>query len=162
SLRPPHFPEQGDQAVRSTDKLTGVGQLSRHALEPFGLVLQAEEAGQDLRRLPVEELRDLARQEGVLVLRNFAPLGREDLVSCAANWGDILTWDSGAVLDLVVHDEPRNHLFTNGNVPFHWDGAFARAVPSFQLFQCLQAPLPGTCGQTLFCHTARLWHNATT
>jgi alpha-ketoglutarate-dependent taurine dioxygenase len=142
--------------------LTDVGHLRPRALEPFGLILEARSPGQDLREVPAERLRALAWEEGVLVLRGFAPLGgREEFQDYAAAWGDLLTWDFGAVLDLVVHDEPRNYLFTNGNVPFHWDGAFARAVPSFLLFQCVQAPLPGTGGETLFCHTSRLWHDAT-
>jgi hypothetical protein len=104
--------------------LTDVSHLRPQALEPFGLALQAESPGQGVRDLPVERLRALARHEGVLVLRGFAPLGgREEFQDYAAGWGDLLTWDFGAVLDLVVHDESRNYLFTNGSVPFHWDGA---------------------------------------
>jgi alpha-ketoglutarate-dependent taurine dioxygenase len=130
-------------------------------LQPFGRLVQAATPGQDLRQLSVEALRDLARQEGILVLRGFGPLGREALAEYASTWGKILTWNFGPVLDLIVHDEPRNYLFTNGSVPFHWDGAFAEAVPEFQIFQCLQAPQPGTGGETLFCATNKVWQEAT-
>jgi alpha-ketoglutarate-dependent taurine dioxygenase len=130
------------------------------SLRPFGRIVTADVPGQSLLSLPVWALRDLARQEGVLVLRGFAPLGRDELVEYASSWGDILNWNFGPVLELIVQEEPRNYLFTNGSVPFHWDGAFAAAVPEFQLFHCLQAPLPGTGGETLFCDTGRIWLDA--
>jgi alpha-ketoglutarate-dependent taurine dioxygenase len=144
-----------------TGELMTPRRLSHTALEPFGLHVEADRPGRGLHGLPVAEVRDLARREGVLVLRGFAPLSRDDLAGYASTWGEILTWDFGAVLELVVQAEPKNHLFTNGRAPVHWDGAFARAVPSFLLFQCLRAPLPGTGGETLFCHTSRLWDDAT-
>jgi alpha-ketoglutarate-dependent taurine dioxygenase len=130
-------------------------------LTPFGRLLQARCVGQDLRTLPVGPLRELTQERRLLVLRGFARLDRETLPAYCATWGEILVWDFGTVLELIVHDTPQNYLFTNGSVPYHWDGAFAERTPHFEFFQCLQAPLAGTGGETLFCDTTRLWQEAT-
>jgi alpha-ketoglutarate-dependent taurine dioxygenase len=124
-------------------------------------MLLAHPPGQDLRELPLGRLRELGRAQRLVVLRGFRPLDRADLAAYCRRWGDLLVWNFGVILDLVVHDAPKNYLFTAGNVPYHWDGAFAEAVPSWQLFQCLQAPLAGRGGETLFCDTTRLWNEAT-
>jgi alpha-ketoglutarate-dependent taurine dioxygenase len=51
-------------------------------------------------------------------------------------------------------------LYTNREVPFHWDGAFAGHVPHYIFFHCDDAPAPGSGGQTLFCDTVRLLEKA--
>ncbi|GAB1515173.1 TauD/TfdA dioxygenase family protein [Actinophytocola sp. KF-1] len=129
-------------------------------LTPFGRVVETE-PGADLRALTPAQLRDWTIESKVVVLRGFDLLDRDDLVSYCENWGEILTWDFGAVLDLVVRDDPANYLFARGDVPFHWDGAFARATPSFFLFQCLAAPPAGSGGETVFCDTAEVVRRAT-
>jgi alpha-ketoglutarate-dependent taurine dioxygenase len=63
----------------------------------------------------------------------------------------LLEWNFGEVLELEVTEKPDNYLFTNGDVPLHWDGAFAEQEPHYQLFQCLKAPLEGSGGETVFC-----------
>ncbi|EPX63805.1 PvcB protein [Cystobacter fuscus DSM 2262] len=132
--------------------------LSLQPLEPFGLAVTSP--GANLRDVPVSLLRQWTRSNGVVVLRGFSPLTKEEMVQYAGTWGEILTWDFGAVLELLVHERARNYLFTPGNVPLHWDGAFARVVPGFQFFQCLEAPWPGTGGETLFTHTPTVWQRA--
>ena len=66
----------------------------------------------------------------------------------------------GYVLDLEVHEDPDNYLFTPGPVPFHWDGAFAGQVPSYMFFHCRQAPRSGAGGATTFCDTTRVIERA--
>jgi alpha-ketoglutarate-dependent taurine dioxygenase len=127
---------------------------------PFGLEIVARAPGEDLSRLPGPRLRAMAEDHGLLLLRGFAPLSRDALVAYAATMGEIYTWDTGAVLDLVAHAQPKNYLFAPGSVPLHWDGAFRERAPSLQFFQCLRAPLPGTGGETQFCDTTRVLSRA--
>ncbi|MEP6923986.1 MAG: TauD/TfdA family dioxygenase, partial [Pyrinomonadaceae bacterium] len=116
---------------------------------------------EELLNLPIEELRKLAQKHRLIVLRGFAPLSEDNLIEFCSSWGALLKWNFGMVLNLFVHDVPKNYLFTNGDVPLHWDGAFAEAVPSYQFFQCLTAPLKNSGGETLFCDTVRVWEDAT-
>lgn len=129
-------------------------------VRPFGCVVHAGRPGQDLREIPVGDLRSLAMEHRLVVLRGFAMFATETFADYCATWGMLLKWNFGHVLDLKVHEEPKNYLFTNGSVPFHWDGAFAEAVPSFQCFQCLKAPLPGSGGETTFADTMTVWRDA--
>ncbi len=119
-------------------------------LSPFGRVTTG--AG-DLRDISPATLEQWTIEAKVLVLRGFPLLSKEDFVAYGRSWGEILTWDFGEVLDLVIHEDPNNYLFTRGDVPFHWDGAFARATPRFFLFQCVKAPALGGGGETVFSDT---------
>jgi L-tyrosine isonitrile desaturase/decarboxylase len=134
-------------------------QMIRTDLRPFGKVVRADR-GADLRRLSPGLLRRWTVESKVVVLRGFDLLEKDELVDYCTNWGEILTWDFGAVLDLVIHEDPENYLFGRGDVPFHWDGAFARATPSFFLFQCVSAPPPGSGGETVFSDTAEVVRRA--
>jgi alpha-ketoglutarate-dependent taurine dioxygenase len=133
----------------------------RTDLAPFGRVLEAPEgSGADLRDIGPDTLESWTIESKVLVLRGFPLLSTEDLITYARQWGEILTWDFGEVLDLVIHEDPNNYLFTRGDVPFHWDGAFARATPRFFLFQCVRAPQAGGGGETVFSDTTEVIRRA--
>ncbi|WP_224245694.1 TauD/TfdA dioxygenase family protein [Hyalangium gracile] len=136
-------------------------ELSSQPVQPFGLLVEANGTGADLRELPASLLRQWTQKHGVVILRGFSALPKEEMVGYARTWGELLTWDFGEVLELVIHERPRNYLFTPGNVPLHWDGAFARVVPRFQFFQCRKAPRPGAGGETIFSHTPTVWRRAT-
>ncbi len=136
-------------------------QLNTKPLSPFGIVVEATDYQSDIRQLPIAELRQLAWDNHVLILRGFSKLESVELSNYCQCWGELLSWNFGTVLDLIVHQNPENYLFTNGNVPFHWDGAFAKAVPSFLFFQCLKAPTIGSGGESLFSDTTRVFQNAT-
>lgn len=123
-------------------------------LAPFGLLVDAGDEPVDLRQLPPAIVADLTVGHRVLVLRGFPLLDIDDLVAYCEEWGDVLSWNFGKVLDLVVQDDPKNYLFTRGAVPYHWDGAFAAATPDYFLFQCRRAP-GGAGGQTIFCDTTQ-------
>lgn len=129
------------------------------ALAPFGLCVDGR-SDADLGDIPPATLAQWIGTGHVVVLRGFHPLDAPALVERCERWGRILTWNFGAVLDLVVHEAPQNYLFTNGAVPFHWDGAFARATPRYIVFQCVQAPAAGSGGETLFCNSASVWSDA--
>jgi alpha-ketoglutarate-dependent taurine dioxygenase len=130
-------------------------------MAPFGLCVHASAPGADVRDLPVDLVRGWTLRHSVVVLRGFEKLDADAMVAYARTWGELLDWNFGVVLDLRVHETPQNYLFTPGNVPFHWDGAFARAVPSFQFFQCIRPPGPGAGGETLFSDTRRALRLAT-
>lgn len=133
-------------------------------LIPFGLQIESDHASAPLASLDVAELREQVLQHRVLVLRGFAPLDRSAFEEYAHNWGEILMWKFGAILDVVVDPNAQNYLFTHGSVPHHWDGAFAETVPFLQLFQCLAAPGGAESsddgGETVFCDTTRVWNEA--
>lgn len=134
--------------------------VTRTALDPFGLVVHAPVGGADLRDIPSGTLEDWTVEAKVLVLRGFPLLAKDELIEYGRQWGEILTWDFGEVLDLVIHEDPNNYLFTRGDVPFHWDGAFAKATPRFFLFQCVRAPAAGGGGETVFSDTTEVIRRA--
>lgn len=127
-------------------------------LQPFGLEVRVRHAPGDVADLPVDLMRSWVAEHGVLVLRGFSLFPTpENLAEYCRSWGDLLRWNFGEVLDLVEQEQPQNYLFTNGSVPYHWDGAFAAQVPSLLFFQCLAAPGRDAGGETLFCDTPRVW-----
>lgn len=129
-------------------------QLKR--LEPFGLVLETEKSGADLRTIDVGLLRTLFAREQLVVLRGFAPLkNAEDFADYCARWGAVSEWPFGKVLELKEQKHPEDHIFDNNYVPLHWDGMYRPQVPEFQIFHCVEAPLPGQGGRTTFSHTPR-------
>lgn len=128
--------------------------FTRTTLAPFGLLVEAT-AG-DLRDIPPATLERWTVESKVVVLRGFPLLAEDDLVAYGERWGEILMWEFGAILDLEIHEDANNYLFTRGDVPFHWDGAFARATPRFFLFQCVSAPPAGGGGETVFSDTTEV------
>lgn len=126
----------------------------RSGLAPFGLVVEAADGPVDLRGVSPAVVAGLTVEHRVLVLRGFPLLEVDELVAYCERWGDVLTWDFGKVLELVVRENPKNYLFAGGPVPYHWDGAFAASTPDFFLFQCRHASVGGG-GETVFCDTTR-------
>jgi alpha-ketoglutarate-dependent taurine dioxygenase len=110
-----------------------------------------------MAEVPVSVARELAREYHLLVLRGFEPFpGPEELARYAASWGQVLTWPFGAVLELIEHERPVDHIFDNTAVSFHWDGMFVEWIPEFQIFQCVSALNDGHGGRTIFCDTTRV------
>lgn len=120
------------------------------AIAPFGKLVTTDRPDADLRDIDPATLEQWTVESKVVVLRGYPLLSKEDLVAYTEKWGEILTWDFGAVLDLVVQEDPKNYLFSRTDVPFHWDGAFAKVAPRYFLFQCVQAPAVGGGGETVF------------
>lgn len=124
--------------------------------EPFGLIVQSRQAGADLRSIDVPLVKQWVGDHRVVILRRFAALAGAELPEFCRRLGKILEWDFGAVNDLRVKPDARNYLYTNSEVPFHWDGAFVGRVPHYIFFHCDVAPRPGSGGETLFCDSSRL------
>ena len=129
-------------------------------LAPFGLVVKAEKQGTDLRAVSVPLLKQWVDDHRVLVLRGFAALAGAALPQFCLRLGELLEWDFGSVNNLTVQAEARNYLYTNAQVPFHWDGAFVGRVPHYIFFHCDVSPASGSGGETLFCDTIRLLQRA--
>ncbi|MEU4744751.1 TauD/TfdA family dioxygenase [Actinosynnema sp. NPDC023658] len=133
-------------------------QLRHSPLRPFGRVVEAS-GGARIEDIPVESLMRWTEESRVLVLRGFELLGKEEFADYCRRWGEVLEWEAGEVIDLVVQDNPKNYLFGSGDVPFHWDGAFVEADPRYFFFQCLDAT-PGAGGETVFSDTTRVYRDA--
>ncbi|MCP3804862.1 TauD/TfdA family dioxygenase [Allokutzneria sp. A3M-2-11 16] len=132
--------------------------LRRTPLTPFGLLVEASD-GLALTDLPPEVLARWTEEARVLVLRGFPLLDTEGFAAYCHRWGEVLRWDFGEVFDLVQHENPKNYLFARGDVPFHWDGVFAKNTPGYFMFQCLEAS-PGAGGETVFSDTTRVYRDA--
>ncbi|MFH9349575.1 TauD/TfdA dioxygenase family protein [Kitasatospora sp. NPDC017646] len=138
---------------------TETTKLIHTPLRPFGRLVEALGGGARIDDIPVETLRRWTEESRVLVLRGFQLLAKQEFADYSRQWGEVLKWDAGEVIDLVVEENPRNYLFGSGDVPFHWDGAFAEADPRYFFFQCLDAT-PGVGGETVFCDTSRVYQDA--
>lgn len=130
--------------------------MRSRTLDPFGLELTAPAPGRALDTVAIPQLQAWIGEHAVTVLRGFAPPADESLLGYCRQLGTILEWEFGAVNELQVHDDARNYLYTNREVPFHWDGAFVGKIPHYIVFHCRVAPPTGSGGETTFCDTRRL------
>jgi L-tyrosine isonitrile desaturase/decarboxylase len=123
-------------------------------VNPFGVCVQPEKAGDDIRSLDVEMLRELVWKERLIVLRGFKTFtGADDYAHYCESWGAISVWPFGKILELVEQNNPEDHIFDNNYVPLHWDGMYRPQVPEFQIFHCVKAPQEGQGGRTTFSNT---------
>lgn len=131
-------------------------------MKPFGLLVEPERPGDDLRDLDVRALRELLWRERILVLRGFKTFSDAETFSTyCERWGEISIWPFGKVLELVERNNPEDHIFDNNYVPLHWDGMYRPQVPEFQLFSCVKAPKAGQGGRTTFSDTTLALEHAT-
>lgn len=134
-------------------------QIKTESILPFGSIIQASKNGQ-LTDLPIKELKQNVHQEKVVLLKGFQPLESDNMLNYAKQWGDLLEWNFGYILNLEIKENTKNYLFTKGNVPFHWDGAFANTIPTFLFFQCLKADIDLIGGESTFCDTQKVLEKA--
>ncbi len=134
---------------------------ARPPLAGFGALIEASSTGERLEELPVGELRELVRAHHLLLLRGFSAFAdAEELTAYCARWGEISMWPFGAVLELVEHENPEDHIFDHRHVPLHWDGMYRPQVPEFQLFHCVSAPGHDQGGGTVFSQTSAVLRDA--
>src|SRR5262249_10791630 len=95
-----------------------------------------------------------------VVLRGFGALAGDALPAFGAALGELAAWEFGVVNELAAREGARNYIYTDREVPFHWDGAFAARAPRYIVFACDDAPPPGSGGATLFTDTPRLLRRA--
>ncbi|ADP12603.1 putative siderophore biosynthesis protein [Erwinia sp. Ejp617] len=124
----------------------------------FGVLIKPRHAGLHISELPVAWLRSLVHTHQLVVLRGFDPFDSSDsLTRYCATFGEIMMWPFGAVLELIEHENPDDHIFAHSYVPLHWDGMYLDTVPEFQLFQCVHAGGDMQGGRTTFsCTTGAL------
>lgn len=121
---------------------------------PFGRMVRPVSGQADVRELPIEHMRELARQHHLLVLRGFDTFdGAEDFANYCSGWGEVAIWPFGRVLELVEQEKPEDHIFDHSYLPLHWDGMYRKQVPEFQIFHCVSAPPMMQGGRTTFSNT---------
>lgn len=131
------------------------------ALEPFGAVLQAESGEDSVLALEPSMVRDILAEHLLLILRGYPLASDSDYIAFARQFGDLLAWEFGEILELKIQPNPSNHIFGQGRVELHWDGAYVESKPHYNLFQCIAGATPGAGGETLFVNTASVLENAT-
>ncbi|STX27868.1 pyoverdine biosynthesis protein PvcB [Legionella beliardensis] len=120
-----------------------------------------ESKKQTLFDINLSSLLAQTTQYKIVLLRGFPALTRDELLNYCASQAKLLHWDFGPVMEMRPSPDAKNYLFTHGDVPLHWDGAFHQE-PRFLFFHCLQAPAENTGGETLFVNTEKVWQQATT
>lgn len=129
-------------------------------IKPFGALVTADKFGQSIINLPANQIIDLLEQHLVIVFRGFSLVDDNQYVTFARQFGTLLSWEFGEVLELKIENNPANHIFSRGRVELHWDGAFVKETPRYNIFQCLEAPDGDVGGKTLFVDTQEVWRTA--
>jgi alpha-ketoglutarate-dependent taurine dioxygenase len=130
--------------------------MKTQVLSPFGFEVVATAPGDPLAGLSPGDLHAQAAEHRLLVLRGFAAPSDDEMMAFCGRLGTILEWEFGSVNELQARPDAKNYLYTNREVPFHWDGAFAGKVPHYIFFHCRVAPPPDSGGETTFTDTPRL------
>ncbi|WP_419420125.1 TauD/TfdA family dioxygenase [Legionella sp. D16C41] len=113
-----------------------------------------------LADINLTEILKKVRRHKIVLFRGLPTLTREQLLTYCSSQAKLLHWDFGPVMEMRPDLKAKNYLFTHGDVPLHWDGAFYQE-PRFLFFHCLQAPKQHTGGETLFVNTEAVWQDAT-
>lgn len=123
-------------------------------LKPFGLLIEPVDGKDDIRDLDINELQSRLSDEHLLALRGFRSFDSADEFSVyCETFGEISIWPFGKVLELIRHDNPKDHIFDSSYMPLHWDGMYREQVPETQVFHCVSAPGIGNRGGTTFTNT---------
>lgn len=124
------------------------------SLSPFGLLITAEKHYSLAAEMPIESLVPFIQKHKLVVLRGFQPFDKKEFLSYCQKFPKKrpLEWSFGPVMEMKENPNPQNYLFSNEEVPFHWDGAFYQ-VPDYLVFSCVEAPPPHSGGETLFTNT---------
>ncbi|PQV46125.1 TauD/TfdA family dioxygenase [Paraburkholderia sp. BL21I4N1] len=128
----------------------------------FGILVTSRRPDLHVDELWAEWLRALVHRHQLVVLRGFDSFDDAGGLSrFCATFGEIMMWPFGAVLELVEHADPEDHIFASSYVPLHWDGMYLATVPEYQLFHCVHAPGDTQGGRTTFSSTREALHIAT-
>jgi alpha-ketoglutarate-dependent taurine dioxygenase/4-hydroxybenzoate polyprenyltransferase len=138
--------------------------MSNYTIEkliPFGAVVRNSAKGNSIEQLTKDEIFDLIKSYKVIVFRGYETLTKQQLALFAQHLGEPLQWAFGAINDLKFKPDTENYIFTDHEVPLHWDGAFAGKIPHIILFQCIIPPEKEDMGGTTFCDTSKIVETAT-
>lgn len=125
------------------------------ALQPFGAIIRPTR-GTSLTDIAAGDIVDLMARYKLVVMRGFPGTDEAGMMNIAKRFGPLLRWEFGEVLNLKTVERPQNHLFRNGRVEMHWDGAYLTEVPPYSFFQCIHSSQSTLGGETLFTHTPRV------
>ncbi len=125
----------------------------QRTMSPFGIEIDLNDS--PLLDLNEARLQALLDGNALLVLRNVAAPTDEQLLEFSRRRGTILEWEFGPINELRIDPQAKNYLYTQREVPFHWDGAFIGTIPWWIVFHCAAAE-EGQGGETLFCDTREL------
>lgn len=95
-----------------------------NSLDPFGVEIRLKNDLNTLNNVDYSAFKSLIDTHKLILIRNAASVTKEALSDYANSLGPLLGWDFGNVMEMRVHESPKNYLFTHDKVPFHWDGAF--------------------------------------
>jgi len=123
------------------------------AQTPFGVIIRNTGNTGTIAHFDPQQLLAWIEQYKILVFRGYASFPKQDFALYAQGLGEPMQWPFGAINELIVKIDAENYIFTNREVPMHWDGAFAGTIPHVILFQCLKAPNKADGGGTTFCNT---------
>lgn len=129
-------------------------------LKPFGAIVRNCGGENSIEQFSKQEIFALLSEHKIVVFRSFEILPKQQLALFAQTLGEPLQWEFGAINDLHVKPDTENYIFTDREVPMHWDGAFAGKIPHIILFQCIIAPKKEDSGGTTFCDTLKIIQNA--
>lgn len=109
-------------------------------------------------KLNYSALKNQVYEHGLVLLKNHNIASKNDFIDFAQGIGETLAWDFGVVNELIVDENAKNYLYSNEEVPFHWDGAFYHE-PGILLFHCVKAADLRSGGETLFTDTSAIYRD---
>lgn len=130
-------------------------------IKPFGLIAEATMPDMTLLDIPKEEIVTLINEFQLIIFRNFNTLADDDYCDFAKQFGNLLAWEFGDILELKIHENPANHIFNAGRVELHWDGCYLDVEPHYNLFQCVNSSDNDSGGKTLFVNAINFWEKST-
>lgn len=129
-------------------------------LMPFGVEVQNYTGSVE----QIHQIREQVVESSLVLIRDVPTPSDEGLLELAENLSfktgslqnKVLHWDFGPIMRMHLDPNAKNYLFSDEEVPFHWDGAF-HVEPQFLLFVCTQSE--GSGGETLFSQTENIWNS---
>ena len=76
------------------------------------------------RHASPEQLENWVSTYKLIVFRGYNTLPKQELALFGQKLGKPLQWAFGAINELKVKVDTENYIFTDHEVPLHWDGAF--------------------------------------
>lgn len=131
--------------------------LHTKLIHPFGALISSDEIKtKNVKDICIAKLTELVFKHKILVLRGFDLIPDIDYIRFCESFGKIMLWDFGAILNVKMEHDPKNHIFSKGRVELHWDGAFTLETPKINIFQCIASSDNSAGGETLFVDTTKV------
>ena len=128
-------------------------------INPFGAIVRNCSDNLSIEQFSPEQLENWVSCYKLLVFKGYSTLPKQQLALFGQILGKPLQWAFGAINELKVKLDTENYIFTDHEVPLHWDGAFVGTIPHIILFQCITAPKKEDLGGTTFSDTSKILEN---